>query len=354
MSGNPNWPIIWQTFHTPVTSIDDFARRICKYNQQVKNLNGLKTFHNSLPNAEKKTFFSFTLPGIVKIALLLTRLFSQPVPFLHKCENKSISISRYQIAALIANAFICSFPERNETTTIHQMRMGNFNLKNLFAETTQQAVTKIKAIVTYLNELIISVPEGIVTITRFSNAGQTEDSWKCNSTEILREVAFTDDTPIQETIAGLTMIDFANSIPGGGFIGHGMLQEEILFSCYPELMITRLLCEQLEDDEVVAVSGVAKFSNINGYGNGVEQDSYMDDSELCVSLHFNIAIPSSNALYSNKFQRYKLSKSIPNHHNGRRSLLQRQLTIQRSLHSSGNPESMNQSNFRIQEKYKIH
>ena len=41
------------------------------------------------------------------------------------------------------------------------------------------------------------------------------------------------------------MIDFANENIGGGVLGNGAVQEEILFVCYPELISTMCICERL-------------------------------------------------------------------------------------------------------------
>jgi poly(ADP-ribose) glycohydrolase len=38
------------------------------------------------------------------------------------------------------------------------------------------------------------------------------------------------------------MIDFANKNVGGGVLGRGAVQEEILFLCFPELVVGRLMC----------------------------------------------------------------------------------------------------------------
>lgn len=58
----------------------------------------------------------------------------------------------------------------------------------------------------------------------------------------------------------------------------GALQEEVLFCCYPELLVTRLVAERLDRDEVLLIHGVDKYNDMIGYGekisianNGPEQ-----------------------------------------------------------------------------------
>jgi hypothetical protein len=38
------------------------------------------------------------------------------------------------------------------------------------------------------------------------------------------------------------MVDFANKRIGGGILGHGSVQEEIMFCMFPELMVTMCTC----------------------------------------------------------------------------------------------------------------
>jgi poly(ADP-ribose) glycohydrolase len=44
------------------------------------------------------------------------------------------------------------------------------------------------------------------------------------------------------------MVDFANKRLGGGVLKNGCVQEEILFAIFPELVASKLLCEDLEEN----------------------------------------------------------------------------------------------------------
>lgn len=258
-AGKYNWELIWKAFSTPTNSIDDFLQKIRTYNKNVHNLNGLQAYLNTHDNPEH--FISDTIPAIAKIALLMNVLFGEPLCFLLESENKSVSVTKYQVACLVANAFICTFPNRDKNVTIGNLSLGNFNLTNLFALNSDSSSLKIQCIVAYLEHIIDQVPDGIITITRHSNIGAVE-SWIGDNTPIIRDVGFTTKTPMQETLDGLTIIDFANCLVGGGFIGHGLLQEETLFACFPELLIARLIAPKLNSFEVVSVTGIQKYSII--------------------------------------------------------------------------------------------
>ena len=273
--GRNIWELVWQSFSTPIVSIDDFLSRMQVYNKNVDNLNGLKKYVATLTDAND--FITVTIPTIAKIALLLPELFGEALPYLLAGQTNSLSITKYQAACLIANAFVCSFPQRDANGVLDKLTLGNFNLTNLLSLDSDSGVLKIKCIVTYLKNIIDEVPDGIITITRYSNVGATE-SWIGDTTQIMANVGFESETPLQETLNGLTIIDFANCLVGGGFIGHGMLQEETLFACYPELLIARLVVEKLDNDEVVCVTGIQMYSHVHGYGHTATFGGVNDDN----------------------------------------------------------------------------
>ena len=58
-----------------------------------------------------------TLPHVVQLALQLPKICTQAPPLLRKLKadgSQSVSLTRTQVASLLANAFLCTFPKRNE------------------------------------------------------------------------------------------------------------------------------------------------------------------------------------------------------------------------------------------------
>lgn len=60
---------------------------------------------------------------------------------------------------------------------------------------------------------------------------------------------------IEDSGKGMLQMDFANKFIGGGVLSTGLVQEEILFTIFPELIVSRLFCEMLEDNECVNIIG---------------------------------------------------------------------------------------------------
>lgn len=55
------------------------------------------------------------------------------------------------------------------------------------------------------------------------------------------------DTESIEDFTGNVKVDFANKFIGGGALVHGCVQEEIMFATHPELFISVLFCEVMND-----------------------------------------------------------------------------------------------------------
>ena len=66
-----------------------------------------------LADEERQHLFSVTLPQLSRLALRLPELLPAPLPLLSRHRARSVSLSQLQVAALLANAFFCTFPRRN-------------------------------------------------------------------------------------------------------------------------------------------------------------------------------------------------------------------------------------------------
>jgi poly(ADP-ribose) glycohydrolase len=78
--------------------------------------------------------------------------------------------------------------------------------------------------------------------------------------------------------------DFANRYLGGGALGSGCVQEEIMFANHPELFTAQLLCEVMKPNECIFLSGFKKYFSNSGYGfstsfRGFETHKYAYDAK---------------------------------------------------------------------------
>lgn len=96
-------------------------------------------------------------PFIIDLALNLPRIIDKPIPLLKRGDNESVSLSKVQIACLLANAFLCTFPQRNLRTKFEDFKTyPSINFNELFQATGDYVVEKIKCICNYFRRVMIT------------------------------------------------------------------------------------------------------------------------------------------------------------------------------------------------------
>ena len=65
-------------------------------------------------------------------------------------------------------------------------------------------------------------------------------------------------------------VDFANAYLGGASLSYGNVQEEIMFSLYPEMNVGRLFSKKMNHDEAILMVGPEQFSRATGYGGSLQ------------------------------------------------------------------------------------
>lgn len=107
-----------------------------------------------MEEAEAESFFTDILPFIVGLALQLPDILPCALPLLKQGQNKSISLSQLQIASLLANAFLCTFPRRNEyKQTSEYASYPSINFSNLFRTANDPNMEKIRCICNYFRRI---------------------------------------------------------------------------------------------------------------------------------------------------------------------------------------------------------
>lgn len=99
-------------------------------------------------------FFTNTLSQIIRLALQLPDIVPSAIPLLKRGHNKSISLSQQQIACLLANAFLCTFPRRNDIKSKSEYASyPTINFNTLFQSDCDQNIEKIKCICYYFRRV---------------------------------------------------------------------------------------------------------------------------------------------------------------------------------------------------------
>lgn len=128
--------------------------------------NGLHMLINHrMEQEERDGIFAHTIPGIIQLALALPELMGDDrIPILVVNVQKTICLSQHQIASLLANAFLCTFPRRN--AAIRNSDLPTINFSALFGCTNASALQKMRCLFNYFNRVIKNMSDGNVTFHR--------------------------------------------------------------------------------------------------------------------------------------------------------------------------------------------
>jgi poly(ADP-ribose) glycohydrolase len=115
--------------------------------------------------------------------------------------------------------------------------------------------------------------------------------WDFSDVKLQKQLRVSVDGRIPDDARGMLQVDFANKYVGGGMLGEGCVQEEILFMLYPELIVSRLFTEELLPNETLIITGCERFNNSDGYASSFRwTGDYVEDGnrDLWGRLPFEI------------------------------------------------------------------
>ncbi|CAL8135949.1 unnamed protein product [Orchesella dallaii] len=252
---------------------------ISQYDTNVSS----KTDFGTINHPEISSILTPTIPIIVNYALMLPSLLAEPIPFLRKNSSMTIYLTKNLVCSLMANAFFCTLEEKPG--------MDDINFYRLFNTTTKGSakVEKLKCIITYFQKMRVRAARqksGDEIISFERRCITAKQNWTQSISQLV-PVNIEQNKTIEKAVDSLK-VDFANKQVGGGVLNEGAVMEEIMFATSPELIISRLFTEPLEDNEVLIITGTEQFSNYIGY-----------------SQSFRFAGPSAPSI---KFQKDKLGR----------------------------------------------
>ncbi|XP_058644859.1 poly(ADP-ribose) glycohydrolase [Onychostoma macrolepis] len=271
-------------------SIGDVQTAIMSYNSNNKDkwtFDALYLYGQRLHSVDNN--LDSLIPKMAKLALDLPDLIKQPIPLLRQQQNQAITMSQQQISSLLANAFFCTFPHRNDTKPGSEYaNFPTINFSSLFAnekdsERLNQKGEKLRAIFHYFNTVTKeshdqgpAKPDGLVSFERISIPPSQLPDWNKQKMP-LRNLHVSSEGSIEKEGTGMLQVDFANKYIGGGVLKSGLVQEEILFLMSPELIVARLFTEKLADNECLKITGPQMYSLSSGYSRSFFWKGPFDD-----------------------------------------------------------------------------
>ena len=172
----PRWDLIKEALRRPIVNSLDFEEALLTYNSHYSkrwSFVGLHSYFGEICSEEESSsFFGTLLPQIIDLALSLPNIVTHAVPLLKKQQNYSVTLSQQQLACLLANAFLCTFPRRNtKQRSTEYASYPTINFNSMFSPNArrtinQQRVSKLQCLFHYFARVTKKMPEGTVTFQR--------------------------------------------------------------------------------------------------------------------------------------------------------------------------------------------
>lgn len=318
------WTLICDALDHDIMNSKQLESAILSYNAKYSKTWRFRALHKlfeEMSDEGHNHFFQSTLPSIIRLAVKMPDLIKSSIPLLKCNMNASVSLSQQQIASLLANAFLCTYPRRNTQKKNSEYRtFPDINFNRLFASTERQVIEKIKCIIHYFQRIITQMPTGVVTVTRRCMSSSQMPDWSnCTADFSHSMIHVTAEGTVEDQGRGLLQVDFANKYLGGGVLGRGCVQEEIRFVICPELFITKLIVEVLQPNEALFVIGCERYSSYIGYASSFAfegefiDDTPVDDSRrrLCTIVALDaMNFHTSTDQYREELMRRELNKAF--------------------------------------------
>lgn len=235
---------------------------------------------HQLSEGERREFFSTTLPWMRQQVLDAPAAFlkTKELPLLRQNVSAAVRVSESQAACLLCCSFFSLFPGRDRYVARptskdvdpelqrYATHLPNFNMGYLFNASGTSTRHKVRCLLHYFMARAADRHPTDLTIEVARAAPAHIPSMQDCALPIVDDIAVHDEGLIEDC-AGQMEIDFANKLLGGGVIGRGCVQEEIRFAIAPELLLSRLLCEQLLPHEAVFINGAKTYSAYTGYAD---------------------------------------------------------------------------------------
>ncbi|CAF1440427.1 unnamed protein product [Rotaria sordida] len=230
-------------------------------------------------------FYNDLLPTIAKWASDHTQ--AKLIEPLQAGTTASIVYTAAQARYILANAFFLN--------TIPGY--GNIDLNCLYNSLSDSlAIERIRCLIEYFRLSSQQNEDRQISIERYSYCNELPN-W--NKQNILLESSKINiiTNRMEDANEAQGFVDFANKHIHIHRIIPSATQEEILFSCCPEAFLSILVCDTLQDDEIVILRGCKRFIDYVGYadtfcykGHYHEQNpTYIQDIlvlDACYSSHF--------------------------------------------------------------------
>jgi poly(ADP-ribose) glycohydrolase len=199
-------------------------------------------------------FYRDTLPKVR--AWALDRHPQAPLRLLRRGEPGSLSISPRHARHLLACAFFLGTLEANSA--------GSLSLTSLYVSQQPAAIERIVCLLAYFHVADDAPEAPAITYARHRLDRATAPRWAALELP-LGAARVSLHTGRMEDVPAEVFFDFANRDLHIHAVIPSLTQEEVLFSMCPELFPAILVCERMDDDEVIVMDGARRVAEYSGY-----------------------------------------------------------------------------------------
>ena len=259
----PYWekivPILNDIKENPTSDFKAFAERyntILRAVSPGSSLVYLKTLLNAtFVEAAPCNLVFELIPFIADLALRIDQLFPGTIPLLSQGVSRTVSVSRLQVASILANAFFNTIPPQNA------LKMQVLTLIDILnVSFFQSQFAKLTCILEYFRQIreheqtgdMNYLKRNITFERRFLEIGSTPN-FSESTIPLLGFKSFPNG--LIEDAHTCLQIDFANRFIGGGVLATGNVQEEIRFVISPECLFSLMICEYMLPNEAIIITG---------------------------------------------------------------------------------------------------
>ena len=280
------------------TSIIQFMESVLK-TKCPDDLCILKLLLDKIPLEQIEALGTLIFPNIIQYVLNLEiyfplQLYPKGIKILDKGNNASVYLSKLQVAVLLSSSFLCFFDDAKYPN------LPRLNMTSLFSKPKEDRKYGVKT--EKLRALLFGYfgflahnggpadHKGYIYISRMNNLGLDIGQELSKSKLNFQDVVFVEEGIMEDYAESAVIVDFASKYLGGGVLGSGGVQEEIMFINHPELIAASFVCESMRDEEAIYIEGATRYTTNSGYADTFQ---YITQSET----NPQISIIAIDALY---------------------------------------------------------
>ena len=260
------WPILDE-----IASLTSSLKRDT-FKQQGLTFDGLRYYYDKIVKEDKHLFLK-TIKIISTLAMELeVHLKGKRLEVLNTQRSGKLCLNRCTVANLLAHSFLCLHPTTSRGNSFPEI---NFNYVFEAVSEVASNMEKVRCTLKYFeriggNEFLIysKLEMKKLILQRVVLRKQNDMNWLNleQSNKPLCTFNINHHQKIEETSQKYARVDFANCYLGGGVLNTGCVQEEIMFTVCPELIVAMLFMEKMDDNEAIIISGFERYFDYSGYG----------------------------------------------------------------------------------------